>query len=168
LSLGHELVIECNGRSHSQISMRAQHYHHLMPISMLRFESTTGRPESGGGYLRMPWSRFGGEGVSQSPLKHKAFSTLLGQNLPFELRRKMGFRLQQIACRAPHRYRCRRPRSASVIVVHAALANIRRMPEGARLQDIWHRGRRVNSFSWVALTSRSPEIGGLFSYRRAA
>jgi len=62
---------------------------------MLRFESTTGRPESGGGYLRMPWSRFGGEGVSQSPLKHKAFSTLLGQNLPFELRRKMGFRLQQ-------------------------------------------------------------------------
>jgi hypothetical protein len=29
---------------------------------------------------------YGGEGVSQSPLKHKAFLTFLGQNPPFELR----------------------------------------------------------------------------------
>jgi hypothetical protein len=33
----------------------------------------------------------GGEGVSQSPLKDKAFSSFLDQNPPFELRRKMGF-----------------------------------------------------------------------------
>jgi|GraSoiStandDraft_32_1057276.scaffolds.fasta_scaffold2451104_1 hypothetical protein len=30
--------------------------------------------------------KWGGESVSQSPLKYKAFSTLPGQNLPFELR----------------------------------------------------------------------------------
>jgi hypothetical protein len=36
----------------------------------------------------------GGEGVSQSPLKGKAFSTFLGQKPPFELRRKLAFRLQ--------------------------------------------------------------------------
>jgi hypothetical protein len=34
----------------------------------------------------------GGEGVSQSPLKDKAFSTFLDQNPPFELRAKMVFR----------------------------------------------------------------------------
>jgi hypothetical protein len=33
----------------------------------------------------------GGEGVSQSPLKDKAFPTFLGQNLPFELRAKWCF-----------------------------------------------------------------------------
>ncbi len=37
----------------------------------------------------------GGEGVSQSPLKGRTFSTFQGQNPPFELRRKMGFRLRQ-------------------------------------------------------------------------
>src|SRR5260370_29326421 len=37
----------------------------------------------------------GGEGVSQSPLKDGAFSTFQEQNPPFELRRKMGFRLRQ-------------------------------------------------------------------------
>src|SRR5260370_31106010 len=37
----------------------------------------------------------GGEGVSQSPLKDGAFSTFQNQNPPFELRRKMGFRLRQ-------------------------------------------------------------------------
>jgi hypothetical protein len=44
------------------------------------------------------WERLGslagGEGVSQSPLKGKAFSTFLGQKPPFELRRKLAFRLQ--------------------------------------------------------------------------
>jgi hypothetical protein len=33
----------------------------------------------------------GGEGVSQSPLKDKAFAAFPGRNPPFELRRKMGF-----------------------------------------------------------------------------
>ncbi len=37
----------------------------------------------------------GGESVSQSPLKDRAFSTFQDQNPPFELRRKMGFRLRQ-------------------------------------------------------------------------
>jgi hypothetical protein len=37
---------------------------------------------------------YGGESVSQSPLKRKAFLTFLGQNPPFELRRKLAFRLQ--------------------------------------------------------------------------
>src|SRR5258708_16728536 len=36
----------------------------------------------------------GGEGVSQSPLKDKAFSTFLDQNPPFELPRKLAFRFQ--------------------------------------------------------------------------
>ena len=36
----------------------------------------------------------GGEGVSQSPLKDKTFSSFLGENPPFELRRNMEFRLQ--------------------------------------------------------------------------
>jgi hypothetical protein len=39
----------------------------------------------------------GGQGVSQSRLKDKAFLTLLGQNLPFELRRKLAFRLQSFS-----------------------------------------------------------------------
>jgi hypothetical protein len=34
----------------------------------------------------------GGESVSQSPLKDKAFSTSLDQNLPFQLRAKLEFR----------------------------------------------------------------------------
>ena len=38
--------------------------------------------------------RSGGESVSQSLLKDKAFSTFLGQNPPFELRRKLAFRRQ--------------------------------------------------------------------------
>jgi len=33
----------------------------------------------------------GGESVSQSPLKDKAFSTFLDQNPPFELLAEMGF-----------------------------------------------------------------------------
>jgi hypothetical protein len=33
----------------------------------------------------------GGEGVSQSPMKDKAFLTFLGQNPPVELRRKLAF-----------------------------------------------------------------------------
>src|SRR6266481_2267923 len=33
---------------------------------------------------------YGGESVSQSPLKYKAFSTFLDQNPPFELRPKNG------------------------------------------------------------------------------
>jgi hypothetical protein len=36
----------------------------------------------------------GGESVSQLPLKDKAFLTFLGQNPPFELRRKLAFHLQ--------------------------------------------------------------------------
>jgi hypothetical protein len=39
---------------------------------------------------------FGGEGVGQLPLKDKAFLTFLGQNPPFELRRKLAFRLQSL------------------------------------------------------------------------
>jgi hypothetical protein len=35
--------------------------------------------------------QWGGESVSQSPLKDKAFSTFLGQNPPFELLAEMGF-----------------------------------------------------------------------------
>src|SRR5216683_5392702 len=35
-------------------------------------------------------SRYGGESVSQSPLKDRAFLNFLGQNLPFELRPKTG------------------------------------------------------------------------------
>ena len=38
---------------------------------------------------------FGGEGVSQSPLKDKVFSTFLDQNPPSELPPKMEFRLRQ-------------------------------------------------------------------------
>jgi hypothetical protein len=38
---------------------------------------------------------YGGESVSQSPLKDKAFSTFLDQNQPFELRRRMRFCLRQ-------------------------------------------------------------------------
>ena len=54
-------------------------------------------------YSRMLWNRKigyggelwrGGEGVSQSPLKDKTFSSFLGENPPFELRRNMEFRLQ--------------------------------------------------------------------------
>jgi hypothetical protein len=37
---------------------------------------------------------YGGESVSQSSLKDKVFLTFLGQNPPFELRRKLAFRLQ--------------------------------------------------------------------------
>jgi hypothetical protein len=40
-------------------------------------------------------ARLGGEGVSQPPLKDNAFSTILDQNLPLELRREVGFRLRQ-------------------------------------------------------------------------
>jgi hypothetical protein len=36
---------------------------------------------------------YGGESVSQSPLKDKAFSALLDQNPPFELRPEKGVRL---------------------------------------------------------------------------
>jgi hypothetical protein len=43
------------------------------------------------GYKGEQWS--GGEGGSQSPLNDKAFSTFLGQKRPFELRRKLAFRL---------------------------------------------------------------------------
>jgi len=49
--------------------------------------------------LRAGQAKAGGEGVSQSPLKYKAFSTFLDQNPPFELRPKMGFRLTK-ACPA--------------------------------------------------------------------
>ena len=35
--------------------------------------------------------RYGGEGVSQSPLKDKAFSTFLDRNPPFELTKKGDF-----------------------------------------------------------------------------
>jgi hypothetical protein len=38
---------------------------------------------------------YGGESVSQSPLKDQAFSTFLDQNPPFELRPKMGFAFRQ-------------------------------------------------------------------------
>jgi hypothetical protein len=38
---------------------------------------------------------YGGESVSQSPLKDQAFSTFLDQNPPFELPPEMGFRLRQ-------------------------------------------------------------------------
>jgi hypothetical protein len=34
---------------------------------------------------------YGGESVSQSPLKDQAFSIFLDQNPPFELQPKMGF-----------------------------------------------------------------------------
>jgi hypothetical protein len=44
-------------------------------------------PNSGTVRVRYP----GGESVSQSPLKDKAFSTFLDQNPPFELLAKMGF-----------------------------------------------------------------------------
>jgi hypothetical protein len=95
--------------------------------------------------------------AESSPLKDRAFSTLLGQNLPFELRGKMGFRLRQIACwGAP---------SLSMQTAKVCLSDCRSSSacqyqanaQGARLQDIWVRGQRVNSFSWVALTSQSPE-----------
>jgi hypothetical protein len=42
----------------------------------------------------------GGEVVSQSPLKGKAFSTFPDPNPPFELRPEMGFRLSTKACPA--------------------------------------------------------------------
>jgi hypothetical protein len=45
-------------------------------------------------WVSEPSSADGGEGVSQSPLKDKAYSTFLGQKPPFELRRKLAFRLQ--------------------------------------------------------------------------
>ena len=38
---------------------------------------------------------YGGEGVSQPPLKEKVFSTFLDQNPPFELRPENGFRFRQ-------------------------------------------------------------------------
>jgi hypothetical protein len=38
---------------------------------------------------------YGGESVSQSPLKYKAFSTFLDQNPPFELQPEMEFGLRQ-------------------------------------------------------------------------
>jgi hypothetical protein len=57
------------------------------------------------GILRWPCGRFeqsdtgescGVEGVSQLPLKDKAFSSFLGESPPFELRRNKGFRLQNL------------------------------------------------------------------------
>ena len=45
--------------------------------------------------LRSQIRDFGGEGVSQSPLKDKVFSTFLDQNPPSELPPKMEFRLRQ-------------------------------------------------------------------------
>jgi hypothetical protein len=46
----------------------------------------------------------GGESVSQSPLKDRVFLTFLGQNPPFELRRKLALRLRsaQRLSRADH------------------------------------------------------------------
>ena len=46
------------------------------------------------GYWRRSQFWTGGEGDSQSPLKDKAFSTVLDQNPPLELRRKLAFRFQ--------------------------------------------------------------------------
>jgi hypothetical protein len=59
--------------------------------SFHRFWGPSRRPRE---VVSGPSSATGGEGVSQSPLKDKAFSTFLGQNPPFELRRKLAFRLQ--------------------------------------------------------------------------
>jgi hypothetical protein len=42
--------------------------------------------------------RYGGEGVSQSPLKDKAFSTFLDRNPPFELRPENGISPSAKAC----------------------------------------------------------------------
>jgi hypothetical protein len=59
------------------------------------------RPEAIGGqpsknrHLHYISIGYGGESVSQPPLKDKAFSTFLGQNPPFKPRPKMGFRSRQ-------------------------------------------------------------------------
>jgi hypothetical protein len=58
------------------------------------------------GYFSVGWEtaandcehRFGGEGVSQSPLKDQAFSTFLDQNPPFELPAENGISSSTKAC----------------------------------------------------------------------
>jgi hypothetical protein len=63
--------------------------------------------------------KYGGESVSQSPLKDRAFSTFQEQDPPFELRRKMGFRLDKSLSRpmARHRQQCHQATSERQIAV---------------------------------------------------
>jgi hypothetical protein len=56
-------------------------------------DAIRGRPSKNNNLPYIP-IRYGGGGVSQSPLKDQVFLTFLGQNPPFELRRKLALRLQ--------------------------------------------------------------------------
>ena len=59
-------------------------------------------------WVSEPSSGYGGEGVSQSPLKDKAFSTFLDQNPPFELPEKGDFAFDRSLSRpmVSHRQPC--------------------------------------------------------------
>jgi hypothetical protein len=62
---------------------------------------------------------FGGESVSQSPLKDKAFSTFLDQNPPFELPEKGDFAFDKSLSRpmSVNRQQCHQATSESQIAV---------------------------------------------------